>query len=287
MSVLFDGERLTRLISDLNALSGIRVSVLDAEGTVLCESGPHARFCEQAGSCGEGRRRCSRCASRALRECGSAVGTYFYRCHAGICMAVLPVHSGDQPAPLAYLCAGPFLIDLALEEQWAHTRDALAWFPGGTDALRHAFLRLRRCSTAERSAFAGMLEALADSIRLRTLIQSAGETNLQRLERYLDEHYMEKLSLASVSAQLHIGRTKLCALAKELSGGQTLFYMISQRRIQAAKALLLQSDAPISAIAEAVGISDYNYFSKIFRRAAGVSPSEFRRQARSGAGISV
>ena len=197
-------------------------------------------------------------------------------------MAAIPVYSGNQPAPLAYLFAGPFLMEPALEEQWARCREALVAFPGGGDALRHAFLQLRRCSVAERSALAGMLEALSDSIRLRGLIQFTSETNLQRLERYLDEHYMEKLSLASVSAQLHIGRTKLCALAKELSGGQTLFYMIAQRRIQAAKALLSQSDIPVSAIAETVGISDYNYFSKIFRKAAGVSPSEFRRQARSG-----
>ena len=91
---------------------------------------------------------------------------------------------------------------------------------------------------------------------------------------------MEKLSLASVSQQLHIGRTKLCALAKELSGGRTLSWLIAQRRIEAAKRLLLQSSLPISAVAEEVGIGDYNYFSKVFRSVAGVTPSLFRKNAR-------
>ena len=91
---------------------------------------------------------------------------------------------------------------------------------------------------------------------------------------------MEKLSLESISEQLHIGRTKLCSVAKELSGGYTLSYLIAQRRINAAKRLLLQSSLPISAIAEAVGISDYNYFSKVFRSVTGTTPSAFRKSVR-------
>ena len=115
------------------------------------------------------------------------------------------------------------------------------------------------------------------------MIQSAEQSDLQRLERYLDQHYMEKLSLAQLSRQLHIGRTKLCALAKELSGGHTLSWLIAQRRIEAAKRLLIQSGMPVSAVAEAVGISDYNYFSKVFRSVAGVTPSQFRKNARPAA----
>ena len=93
--------------------------------------------------------------------------------------------------------------------------------------------------------------------------------------------YLEKLSLASISREMHIGRTKLCTLAKELSGGKTLSYLIAQRRINAAKRMLMQSNLPISAVAEAVGISDYNYFSKVFRSITGTTPTAFRKDSRS------
>ncbi len=132
----------------------------------------------------------------------------------------------------------------------------------------------------ELRSYADTLEALSAYIRLEGMIQSAEHSDLERLELYLDQHYMEKLSLASVSRQLHIGRTKLCALAKELSGGRTLSWLIAQRRIEAAKRLLLQSSLPISAVAEEVGIGDYNYFSKVFRSLTGVTPSLFRKNAR-------
>ena len=67
---------------------------------------------------------------------------------------------------------------------------------------------------------------------------------------------------------------------QELSGGQTLSHLIAQRRISAAKRLLAQSGLPISAVAEAVGISDYNYFSRVFRSLTGTTPRTFRENGR-------
>ena len=270
MNVFFDENQLSRLLENFSALSGIRASVLGSDGRILCSGGP-AAFCELFGNCGG-----------ACGEWTDQESVHVYRCHAGACAAVLPIHLGMQSAPPVWLCAGPFLEAGDAEEQWKRVQFALDWFDGDHAALRRAFLRLRQLTPEEQTACCGMLETLADSMRHRNLIWAAGETDLQRLEHFLDEHYMDKLSLASISAQLHIGRTRLCALAKQLSGGHTLFYMIAQRRIERAKALLAQSDSPVSAVAEAVGISDYNYFSKVFRAAVGATPSEFRKQARRG-----
>ena len=277
MNVFFDESGLSRLLEDFSALCGIRASVLGKNGRILCAGGGPEHFCELIGAHREGSARCARCGERAAGE-----GVRPCRCHAGVCAVVLPIRSGAQSAPLAWLSVGPFLDAALLEEQWERARASLDWFTGDVGALRRAFLRLRRLGPEEQAACAGMLEALADCVQHRDLIRAAGETDLQRLEHFLNEHYMDKLSLASVSAQLHIGRTRLCALAKQLSGGHTLFYMIAQRRIERAKDLLIQSDSPVSAVAEAVGISDYNYFSKVFRAAVGFTPSEFRKRARRG-----
>ena len=118
--------------------------------------------------------------------------------------------------------------------------------------------------------------------QFKGMIQATEQTDLQKLELYLDQHYMEKLSLESISRELRVGRTKLCRLAKQLSGGETLSHLIARRRIDAAKQLLLQNDLPISAVAEAVGISDYNYFSRVFRSVTGMTPRDFRKQWREG-----
>ena len=196
----------------------------------------------------------------------------------GICEAIIPLY--DKKNPLAYLIFGCYLDDTPIQEQWEYTRARLDWWPGGPDALKDAFFQFRQYSPQEIQAYAETLEALSAYIQLRGMILAAEQTDAQKLALYLDEHYMEKLSLDSISRQLHIGRTKLCAIAKELSKGETLSWLIAQRRINAAKRLLLQSNLPISAVAEEVGISDYNYFSKVFRSITGTTPSAYRKKVR-------
>lgn len=284
MNVLFDHEKLLKLVSNLYLLTGIRANILNSQGHDICLSPDHAPFCERIGATAEGHERCVACDARAVQEClRNGDGFYSYRCHAGICEAILPIRSGPGLAPIAYLIYGQFLDDSPIRKQWENSRRTLDWCsPREIEDLRTAFYRFRRYSAEELRAYSEILEALSSYILRKEMILTAERTDAQRLALYLDQHYVEKLSLASISAQLHIGRTRLCALARELSGGKTLSWLITQRRIIAAKSLLVQSNQPVSAIAEAVGIGDYNYFSKVFRSATGITPSDYRKTHRPG-----
>lgn len=284
MNVLFDHEQLLKLVSSLYLLTGIRANILNSQGRDICLSSDHAPFCERINSTAEGHERCVACDARAVRECADhGPGFYSYRCHAGICEAVLPVRSGPGLPPLAYLIYGQLLDDTPIEEQWENCRRTLDWCSEReTEDLRSAFFQFRQYSAAQLRAYSEILEALSSYIQRKEMILAAERTDAERLALYLDQHYIEKLSLASISSQLHIGRTRLCLLARELSGGKTLSWLITQRRISAARTLLIQSDQPVSAIAEAVGIGDYNYFSKVFRSVTGTTPSAFRKAHRHG-----
>jgi len=285
MNIFFDEERLRKLIANLNILTGLPANILDPEGRDINLFRGHPPFCRMLNDLPEGHERCVACDRCKVRHYTAEKGFQFYRCHAGVCEAVMPLF--DKSRPLAYLVFGCYLDDTPIEEQWEKSRSLLDWYPGGADLLRPAFFRFRQYSAREIQAYAETLEALSSYIQLKGMILTAEQTDLQKLGLYLDQHYMEKLSLESISQQLHIGRTKLCALAKELSGGHTLSYLIAQRRIGAAKRLLVQSSLPISAVGETVGISDYNYFSKVFRSATGMTPSAFRKNCRDAAAGTV
>lgn len=278
MNVLFDQERLFQLLANLYVFTGIAANILDPQGRDINLFEGHPPFCRAINDLPEGHERCVACDAWKIRSYAAPRGFQFYRCHAGICEAVMPLY--DKQQPLAYLVFGCFLDDSPLEEQWERTRSRMDWWPGGAEELREAFFQFRQYTPQQLQAYSETLEALSAYIRLKGMILRTEQTDLRKLELYLDQHYMEKLSLASVAKELHIGRTKLCSLAKELSGGHTLSWLIAQRRIDAAKLLLLQSSSTVSAVAEAVGISDYNYFSKIFRSVTGTTPSAFRKSAK-------
>ena len=278
MNILFNNEELLRLITNLYTLTGIRANVFDFNGKDIYLCSDHAPFCARINACAEGHARCENCDALAVKRCADRESIYFYRCHAGICEAIIPIYSNGMA--IAYLAFGQLLDSSPLESQWARTRATLDWYPGDPEELYEDFLAFRQYSSQELSAYADILKALASYIHLSGMIQPAEYTDLQRLEIYLDKHYMEKLSLASISEELNISRTKLCTLAKRLSGGQTLSRMIAERRVTAAKLLLMNSNTSIAAVAESVGITDYNYFTKIFRSITGMTPSAFRSQHR-------
>ena len=276
MNILFDQEQLLRLLTNLYVFTGIAANILDPQGRDINLFEGHPPFCRAMNALPEGHERCVRCDAWKIRNYSAESGFQFYRCHAGICEAVVPLY--DKSRPLAYLVFGCFLDESPMERQWERSRAALDWYPGGADVLKPAFFQFRQYTPGELRAYSELLEALAAYIQLKGMIQATEQTDLQKLELYLDQHYMEKLSLESISRELQIGRTKLCRLAKQLSGGKTLSHLIAQRRMEAAKALLLRSGLPISAVAEEVGISDYNYFSRVFRSVTGMTPREYRKE---------
>lgn len=60
--------------------------------------------------------------------------------------------------------------------------------------------------------------------------------------------------------------------------GQTPMQAFLHRKISEASYLLETTDLPIRAIGERVGVDDPYYFSRLFRRVTGVSPTQYRRQ---------
>lgn len=281
MNILFNSDKLVRLITSLQTFTGIRTSVLDSQGKDIQLSVWYNDFCSMINADPQGHSRCEACDAQAVMTCCSKRGQHSYRCHAGVCEIVLPVF--ESGVPIAYLVFGQLLDDSPIEQQWESAKSTLGWYTGDMDALKEAFFKLRQFPQRELSAYAEILEALASYIQQEGMIRSAEHTDLQKLEMYLDQHYMENLPLKKIATDLHVGTTKLCALAKKLSGGDTITRLITRRRVEAAKILLTRSDDPISTVAGEVGFSDYNYFTKIFRSVTGDTPSAYRKRHRNQA----
>lgn len=99
---------------------------------------------------------------------------------------------------------------------------------------------------------------------------------VSRVKSYLDEHYKEKLSLESVAERFFIDKHYLARLFKE-QYGVTLVSYLQQVRVTHAKRLLRFTKMSVEEIGLECGIGELNYFSRVFKKLEGVSPSEFRR----------
>jgi two-component system response regulator YesN len=98
------------------------------------------------------------------------------------------------------------------------------------------------------------------------------------VKEYIDRNYRQGLSLDSLSAQVHLSPSYLSKLFKKEMGENLSTYILATR-IEQAKLLLSTTDKKAYEIAEAVGIYDPVYFSKIFKKATGLKPKEYREQS--------
>lgn len=99
------------------------------------------------------------------------------------------------------------------------------------------------------------------------------------VRRYIDLHYKEPLTLELLAEEAHMNKYYLSHAFKEEYGIPPINYMID-RRISESKYLLTETDLSMSQIARLLGFSSLSYFSQVFRKTQGISPMEYRHNAR-------
>lgn len=93
---------------------------------------------------------------------------------------------------------------------------------------------------------------------------------------YIEQHYMENLSLAGVAGVIGFSEGHFSRLFSSQVGIPFSHYLTNVR-IRHAKELLLNTKKPISEIALDTGFSNADYFSACFSKSEGTTPSAFRR----------
>jgi len=97
-----------------------------------------------------------------------------------------------------------------------------------------------------------------------------------RIKQYIDLNYTQDIPLHEIANHLYISPYYLSHIFKEEMGYSPIHYLI-QRRIGEAKKMLLTTQLSVQEISETVGYANANYFSTLFKKATGKSPSEFRK----------
>ena len=121
-------------------------------------------------------------------------------------------------------------------------------------------------------------------IKARPLALENGEDNalahrklLQQADKYIREHYMEELSLATLAAQCNLHPNYFHRLYTT-AFGLTPAQRILSCRIAAAKMLLLTQNCSMSEIAAQCGFSSQTYFGYKFKEVLHMTPLQYRRK---------
>lgn len=105
--------------------------------------------------------------------------------------------------------------------------------------------------------------------------KSSSFIKLGTIKEYLDENYVQSISLDHLSEKFFINKYYLTRIFKEKYGTSINHYII-YRRITKAKELLRFSDKNVDEISRICGIDDPAYFSRLFKKVENVTPLGYR-----------
>lgn len=95
------------------------------------------------------------------------------------------------------------------------------------------------------------------------------------IKKYIKENYKRDISAGDVAGILGYSDVYFSKIFKQLFDDTFINYL-TNLRIEKAKVLLKDVSFNIKEVGASVGYTDSNYFTKVFKRAVGMSPSEYR-----------
>lgn len=283
MVSVFDLEQLESLLQDFHRITGIRITVFDAELSELV-SYPQscAAFCRIIRSCPQGRAGCAVCDREACAVAARENRTHIYRCHAGLTEAVTPLYVGR--VLVGYLLFGHVFGYEDREEGWEIIRDACSGYPVDPEALKKSCEECPQVSLDYIRAAARILHAIAFHLVRERMATLREDSDAARLDNLLSANFTGEITAQGLCRELGLGRSKLYKLAKQLYGCG-ISQQVRQMRMELARNLLLDHpEMSIGQIAAECGYEDYNYFIAVFSRSAGESPGAYRNRVRRSAG---
>ena len=101
------------------------------------------------------------------------------------------------------------------------------------------------------------------------------ESQKSAIKKYIKENYKRDISAGDVAGILGYSDVYFSKIFKQLFDDTFINYL-TRVRIDKAKVLLKDVSFNIKEVGASVGYTDSNYFTKVFKRSVGMSPSEYR-----------
>lgn len=154
----------------------------------------------------------------------------------------------------------------------------LSGFAEFKDAQKAIEYRVSRylLKPTDRDELAAQFRAIRQELDQRQGEETRDGSLKQMIDRYLDRALADGASLTGAAEFVHMSPAHLSRAFKEETGENYNNYVLN-RRMNAARRLLAESNLQVQEICRRVGYSDVRYFTRIFREATGVSPSRYRR----------
>lgn len=258
MRIQYNIPKLKQILRDLSTLTRISIGFLDTEYQPLFQQGKPCDFCSEIQKDSVTHALCGKSDREILAKCQQSRRFESHLCHAGLYDAVIPVVKNDVVA--GYVIMGRI-----------RSSDSPPTPPSGYDAAKELYRDIPLFTDAQINS----LRSLLQDIVFESAIELDDDTAMDDIVRYIQTHLHEQLTVESLCTQFFVSRNYLYRGFRQLYGCTVNEY-IARARLKQTKQLLEETKQPVRLICEQVGIGNYTYFCKWFKKQTGTSPMQYR-----------
>lgn len=152
--------------------------------------------------------------------------------------------------------------------------------PGNSKAIFESFSNMIRQfhlpgrENFANSAFLELVYNIADG--LQNPVQNASTDALLSVLSYINENYHRQITLSELAKKAGYSKSRFSHIFSEMTGTTPIKYQ-NDIRLKNSCEMLSSNIYPISEIAISCGFSDPLYYSKIFKKKYGITPSQYRK----------
>ncbi|MEF2964492.1 response regulator [Paenibacillus sp. M1] len=120
-----------------------------------------------------------------------------------------------------------------------------------------------------------LVNSLLNRSREFLAAKKTSETLMMSAQHYIQHHLGNDFGIEDIADYLGISCSYFCLLFKN-HFGETFVEYLTKQRVEMAKCLLSGSDKSVTQIGSCVGYQERRYFTRVFQKYTGMTPSEFR-----------
>lgn len=265
MSLKINLSEMKKILKLFYSLSSIRVVIFDETGKeVLAYPETLCSFCSEVRKKSFLAEKCAKSDQKAFFDSAKNGGCCVYKCHAGLTEATAPLKSGGKI--IGYMMFGQ-ITDIKNKDELS----ALAESMNERWGIAASANGIKYKSRKQIDAAAELLRICTEYIILKDMAVHEGEKKIEPAKKYIDEHMAEELKINDIAAAVGLSRTKLYEVFNAETGMGIAAY-IREKRLLRARHLLKETGCSVTQAAQQTGFSDYNYFSRIYKKRFGLSP---------------
>ncbi|MBQ8174923.1 MAG: PocR ligand-binding domain-containing protein [Clostridia bacterium] len=275
MALWFHETELLKLMQDFYTLTGMRIILFDEHYEELFSYPQKEKtFCFCLRESPEFDQKCRESDARSFGRCKKTGEVHIFKCHAGLTEATAPITENGHI--IGYMMFGQ-VTDNKNKEEFFEEMIELCRTHGVERDMGQAIRKIKYRSEPQLRAAARILDAYVHYVQLKEIVHPSGQLLIDSIDRFLDTHLCEEITVERICREFDISRTRLYDIIRPYTKGGIASY-IKRKRLAYAKHLITTTSLSVAEVSDAAGFSDYNYFLRIFKQSYGISCGKLRKK---------